>query len=85
MAHSLEVGGFARENVIFRNRLEIVSGKGQIHRVPRLAGKINGEAREDRVHRLDAPEAPAPVGAAAALGQPRERFNMTALNLSGGG
>ena len=85
MAHGFDVGGLARENVIFRDRLEVVGGEGQIHRVPRLARKINREAREHRVHRLDFAEAPAAVRAAAALGQLRERFDMTAFNFAGGG
>ena len=86
MTHRIEVGGLAaRENVVFGDGLEIFRGEGQIHRVPRLARKINREAREHRVHRLDAAKAPAPVRAAAAIGELREEFNVATFNFSGGG
>ena len=66
LAQTLEVGGLAREDVVLGNRLERFGGERQIHRVTRLARKINREPREHRVHRLDSAEAPAAVRATAA-------------------
>ena len=85
MAHSVKIRSLPRENVIFGNRLEIVGSEGQVHCVPRLARKINREAGEHRVDRLDAAEAPAAVRATAALGQFGERFNVAAFDFAGGG
>ena len=82
MADGVEVRRLAREDVVFRHRLERFGGEGQIHRMPRLAGKINREPREHRVHRFDAAEAPAPVRAAAGLGQLGQGCNVLALDFS---
>jgi hypothetical protein len=51
----------------------------------RLAGKINREPGEYCVHRFDAAKPPAPVRAAAARGQLRQRLHMATLNFSGRG
>ncbi len=85
LADAFDIIRLARENVIFRDRLEIVGGERQIHRVPRLAGKINREAREHRVHRLDFSKTPTAVRAAAAFRQANQRFDVTAFNFSGSG
>ena len=47
-----------------------------------LAGKINDESGEHRVHSLDATEAPAPVRTKAARGELDEGFNLTPLDFS---
>ena len=82
LAHVFQVVGLARENVVLGNRLEALGGKAQIHGVPRLAGKINGESRKHRVHRLDASEAPTAMHATSAFRQHGERFHMAAFDLS---
>ncbi len=82
MADGVEVGRLAREDVILRHGLERFGGEAQVHRMTSLARKINREPREHRVHRFDAAKAPAPVRAAAGLGQLRERRNVLAFDLS---
>ena len=82
LAHAFQVVGLARENVVLGNRLEAFDGKAQIHRVSRLAGKINGEPRKHRVHRFDAAEAPTAVHAAAALRQQRQRLHVPPFDFS---
>ncbi len=84
LAQAVEVGGLARENVVLGNRLERFGGERQIHRVTRLARKINREPREHRVHRLDPAKAPTAVHAKTARRQLRQRLNVPAFNLAGG-
>jgi hypothetical protein len=50
--------------------------------VARLAGEINGESREDRIHCLDLAEAPTPVHAVAAGGQLEQRLDMPTFDFS---
>ena len=66
---TFEINGLAREDVVLGNRLERIRRERQIHRVAGLAWEINGEPGEDRVHRLDAAEAPAPMRTKAAGGE----------------
>ncbi len=82
LAHVFQVVGFARQNVVLGDGLEALGGEAQIHGVPRLANKINGESRKHRVHRLDASETPAAVHATSAFRQQGERLHMAAFNLA---
>ena len=84
LSQGLEVGGLARQDVIARDRFERFRGKPQIHRMARLVLKINGQPREDRIHRLDLAEAPASMHGEAALDQLQQRFDMLTADLSGG-
>ena len=69
--------------MVFGNRLERLSGEGQVHRVAGLAVEVDREARKHRIHRLDAPESPAPVHAKTGLGQVNQGFNVVMLQLAG--
>src|SRR5438552_6075435 len=60
------------------------SGKRQIHRVPRLVGKVDGKSCKHRVHRFDVSETPASMHAKAAIGQLHQRLDMLALQFPGG-
>ena len=79
LAQALEVRGLARQDVILGNRLERFGGERQIHRVTRLARKINREPREHRVHRLDPAKAPTAVHAKTARGQFASAVRRAAL------
>ena len=80
----LRLEGLAHEDVVPGNRLERFRGKGQVHRVAGLVLEVYHEAGKDRVHRLDAPKAPAPVHAKARVRQLNQGFNVMSLQLAGG-
>ena len=84
LVQALEVHGLARQDMILGNRLQRFGGERQIHRVSRLARKINGEPREHRVHRLNPAEPPTAVHAKTAGGQLRQRLDVAAFNLARG-
>src|SRR5208283_2770497 len=51
--------------------------------MPRLVGKINCEARENRVHRFDPSEPPTAMYAETAVCQSHQRFDVAAFDFSG--
>jgi 16S rRNA (cytosine967-C5)-methyltransferase len=85
VAHGINVGGLAREDVILGNGFEQFRREGQIHRVSGLSRKINGEPGKNRVHGFDPAKTPTAVNATPALGQLRERLNVASLNFAGSG
>ena len=85
LAQPFEVRRFLGENVLAGDGLERFRREAQVHRVAGLGLEINGEAYEDRVHRLDFTEAPASMRAVAALGEQHERFDVVMVDLPCGG
>ena len=77
-----QVRGLAGEDVVFGDRLERLGGEGQIHRVAGLVVKVDHEAGKDGIHRLDAPESPAPMHAKAGVRQLNQGFDMMPLQLA---
>src|SRR6202008_635457 len=82
LAKALEVGGFARQNVLPGNGPERFRGKSQIHRVTRLVWKIDREPRKDSIDGFDAPKTPASVHAEPAIRQLHQCLDMLALELA---
>ncbi len=82
LAQALQVGGFAGEDVVLGDGLERFGGERQVHGVAGLVVEIDREAGEDRVHRLDSSEAPAPVHAEAGVGQLHQSLDVVPLQLA---
>jgi hypothetical protein len=83
VADAFRVRCLAGEDVVLGNWPERFGGKGEVHRMAGLAVKVDGELRKNRVHCLDSSEAPAPMDAAAGLGQLRQCRDVPAFDLSG--
>ncbi len=69
LPQAFQIRGLARQDMVLGNWFERFRSKRQIHRMARLALKVDGEPGENRVHCLDAPEPPTPMHAKAAIGQ----------------
>ncbi|PAW76125.1 MAG: hypothetical protein B9S33_21160 [Pedosphaera sp. Tous-C6FEB] len=80
LAQAVQVGGFLGEDVAGGDGFQRVSGEGQIHLVASFALEIDRELAKNRVHRRDAPEAPALVRAVATLSQSEQRLDVLAAD-----
>ena len=81
--HGVEIGGFAREDVPLRDRLERLRCVLQLHRVPLFRFEIDGDLVDEKVDRIDLAESPAFVEAIRAGFEGGERLARLRCDFSG--
>ena len=85
LAQGVQVGNFARVNMVAGNGLERFGREGQVHGVAGFGLKIDDKPGEDRVHGGNFAEAPTAMITVAAVGQGDQGIDVLAGQFSGRG